>query len=84
MPKGWAMARQYGAFLVRCWRLGDDLRFEIAHIQSGASVRATTLDDAIAWIGARLDAGHLPGDGHHEAGTPGDETAPAEGGTAPR
>ncbi len=62
------MTRQYGAFLLRGWRLDDgDQRFEIAHIQSGESARATTLEEVIAWVGARLEVGQTPADGRGEA-----------------
>ncbi len=61
------MTRQYRAFMLRCWRLGEgDQRFEIAHIQSGESVRATTLADVLAWISARLDVVETSGAGHDE------------------
>ena len=56
------MVRRYCAFLVRCWRLDDgERRIEIAHIQSGARTRATSVAAALAWIGARAaenEGGH--------------------------
>lgn len=52
------MARQYCAFLVRCWRLVDgDGRFTVAHVQSGGSARVASLAAALDWLAA-----HLPGD----------------------
>ena len=77
------MTRRYGAFLLRGWRLGDDdLRFEIAHIQSGESARATTLEEVIAWVGARLEGGQTPADGRREAEATDDEARPDAGRTA--
>ncbi len=66
------MARHYYAFLVRCWRLDDgERRIEIAHIQSGARTRVTSIAAALAWIGARAaehEAGHpLPRDSDDQA-----------------
>ena len=70
------MARRYGAFLLRGWRLGDgDQRFEIAHIQSGESTRATTLEEVIAWVGACLETGQVSGAGE----VPDDEATPDDG-----
>jgi hypothetical protein len=78
--KGRAMARRYGAFLLRGWRLGDgDRRFEIAHIQSGESTRATTLEEVIAWVGACLEADQVPGDGRHNAEAPDEQATPDAG-----
>ena len=74
------MTRQYGAFLLRGWRLGDgDQRFEIAHIQSGESTRVTTLEEVIAWVGARLEVGQTPADRRREAQAADDEATPDAG-----
>ncbi len=51
------MVKHYCAFLVRCWRLDDgERRIEIAHIQSGARTRVTSIAAALAWISARSRA----------------------------
>lgn len=50
------MDRHYRAFLLRCWQFGDEQRFEIAHIQSGDTTRATTLAEVLAWLDRRLAA----------------------------
>jgi hypothetical protein len=76
------MARQYGAFLVRAWRLGGDQRFEVAHIQSGAHTRAATLEEVIAWVGACLEAGHAPDERGRERGASDDKAAPGTDGRA--
>ncbi|CAA9579848.1 MAG: hypothetical protein AVDCRST_MAG18-2977 [uncultured Thermomicrobiales bacterium] len=75
------MVRHYRAFLLRCWQLGGgDQRFEITHIQSGDSVRATTLADAITWIAAHLASGQVPGDAPPESDAHDDESAREKGG----
>jgi hypothetical protein len=58
------MDRRYRAFLLRCWRLGDEQRFEIAHIQSGDTIRAASLAEVLAWLD------------RHLATSPQDESAP--------
>ncbi len=74
------MTRQYGAFLLRGWQLGDEgKRFEIAHIQSGESLRATTLEEVIAWVGARLEAEQARDDGSREGGADTADAAPDQG-----
>lgn len=74
------MVRRYSAFLVRCWRLDDgERRIEIAHIQSGARTRVTSVAAALAWIGARAaenEAGRsLPRDPADPAGEAGGNAA---------
>ena len=50
------MARSYGSFLVRCWRLaGDEQRIEIEHIQSHERTLVATVAAAVEWICARAD-----------------------------
>ena len=74
------MARHYRAFLLRCWQLGDGgQHFDVAHIQSGATLRATTLADALGWIAAHLAAGSVPGEARRAADAPGDEAATLDG-----
>ena len=74
------MARHYRAFLLRCWQLGDGgQRFDVAHIQSGATLRATTLADALGWIAAQRTAGYVPGEARRAADAPGDETTKLDG-----
>lgn len=77
------MARQYRAFLLRCWQLGGDQRFEIAHIQSGDSVRATTFAEAVTWIGAHLANEQIPNGARRESGAHNAEVAHGEGGDVP-
>ena len=74
------MTRQYRAFMLRCWCLGaGDQRFEIAHIQSGESLRTATLDDALAWIGTRLGSGEAPGPPRAADDGPQSDAAPEDG-----
>jgi len=55
------MARLYGAYVLRCWRLdGGAERVEVAHVQSGERAVVASLAAALAWIGARAD--NAPGD----------------------
>ena len=50
--------RSYDSFLLRCWGLGGErLRIKLEHVQSGASIRVTTLAAAMEWITARGRAG---------------------------
>ena len=74
------MDRRYRAFLLRCWQFGDEQRFEIAHIQSGDTIRATTLVDALAWIDRAL-AESPPVEGASRAVDPtgGTSATPPEG-----
>ena len=67
------MPRQYGSFLVRCWRLNSgDRRIEIEHIASGARARVSSIAAALEWIGTQT--GDSPTDRPGEA-APGDRTA---------
>jgi hypothetical protein len=73
------MDRRYRAFLLRCWQLGDEQRFEIAHIQSGDTIRAATLGEVLAWLDHRL-AEPPPAEVARPAAPPGGTpTTPAEG-----
>jgi len=46
--------RSYDSFLLRCWGLGSERpRIKLEHVQSGASIRVTTLAAAMDWISAR-------------------------------
>ena len=55
------MARQYGSFLLRCWRLENGARrIKIEHIQSGEWTQVPTLAAAAAWLGDRWDDVALP------------------------
>lgn len=46
------MARHYASFLVRCWRLSEEVeRIKIEHIQSGERAQVTTMEAAFTWIG---------------------------------
>jgi hypothetical protein len=48
------MAQRYASFLIRCWRLGEEVeRIKVEHIQSGESAQVTTIEAAFAWIGQR-------------------------------
>jgi hypothetical protein len=48
----------YASFLIRCWRFDSGTeRIKVEHIQSGDNVQLSSLDDAIAWLAAILDAG---------------------------
>ena len=70
------MARQYCAFLVRCWRLADgDRRLAVAHVQSGGSARVASLAAALDWMAA-----YLPG--VYAAGAPRDAPSPLGCGSA--
>jgi hypothetical protein len=47
------MARWYGSFMLRCWRLpGGGERVDIEHMQSGGRTRVTSLAAAVTWIEA--------------------------------
>lgn len=51
------MKKQYGSFLIRCWRLSDKTyRVEIEHVQSGARADAISLEAIQGWIES-----HMPG-----------------------
>lgn len=52
------MRKLYGTFLIRCWRMDAEERFEIQHIQSGESVVVPALADIADWI--RTHAGSTP------------------------
>jgi hypothetical protein len=50
------MARRYGSFLIRYWRLEDGQeRVEVEHLQSGGRRRAGSLPAIVAWIAERLE-----------------------------
>ncbi len=56
------MVRPYASFVLRCWDLGGgEPRVKVDHVQSGESIRVTTLAAAVDWLGAR------------SSGTPADE-----------
>lgn len=49
------MKKQYGSFLVRCWRLPDQTyRVEIEHVQSGEKADAASLEAILGWIEAHI------------------------------
>ena len=51
------MKKQYGSFLIRCWRLSDKTyRVEIEHVQSGEKADAVSLETVQGWIES-----HIPG-----------------------
>ncbi len=51
------MAKWFGSFLVRYWRLsGGDERIEIEHIQTGERVLVASLPAALDWIAGRHDS----------------------------
>lgn len=51
------MKKQYGSFLIRCWRLADQTyRIEIEHVQSGEKADTVSLAAVQGWIEA-----HIPG-----------------------
>jgi hypothetical protein len=79
------MTREYRAFLLRCWRLtSGDERFEVAHVQTGASLRVETLADALDWIGDCLAAGRDPIDPPRAGDAPAEEVTKTEGGAKTR
>lgn len=75
------MARQYGAFLVRYWRLADgDRRLAVAHIQSGASARVASLAAALDWMAAYLPGDDAAGAARDAPSPAGDASGTQEGG----
>ena len=46
------MSHRYNAFLIRHWSLDADqgTRIEITHVATGRSMRATSLNAALAWM----------------------------------
>ncbi|HKV83351.1 MAG TPA: hypothetical protein VJN88_02265 [Ktedonobacterales bacterium] len=51
------MAKRYGSFLLRRWRLPDGgERVEVQHIQTGERVVFASLKAALDWIAAQEDA----------------------------
>lgn len=51
------MVRHYSSFLVRCWHLASgERRVRVEHVQTGEVLHATTLEDAFAWMDARVGA----------------------------
>ncbi len=51
------MKKQYGSFLIRCWRLSNKTyRVEIEHVQSGEKADAISLEAVQGWIES-----HIPG-----------------------
>jgi hypothetical protein len=55
------MRKLYGSFLVRCWRMETEERFEIQHIQSGDRVVLPSLADIGEWIRSHAsDAASAP------------------------
>lgn len=51
------MKKQYGSFVIRCWRLPDEsYRVEIEHVQSGEKADATSLAAVQSWIEAHIPA----------------------------
>jgi hypothetical protein len=52
-----SMSRHYASFLIRCWRLSEEVeRIKIEHIQSGESAQVTTVEAAFAWMEAHWPA----------------------------
>lgn len=61
------MKKQYGSFVIRCWRLPDQTyRVEIEHIQSGEKADAISLEVVQGWIEA-----HIPGEMAEQLPAPG-------------
>lgn len=55
------MRKQYGSFLLRCWRLpSGKYRVEVEHIQSGETVRLDSLDAASGWVAAQIHVADPP------------------------
>lgn len=45
------MLVSYGAYLIRCWRQGSEVkRVEVVHIQSGERVLVHSAEAALSWI----------------------------------
>jgi hypothetical protein len=70
------MAKRYGSFLLRRWRLPDGgERVEVQHIQTGDRVVFASLEAALDWIAAQEDA---PGGVSRERVEPPAQAADAE------
>lgn len=52
---------RYGSFLVRLWRRDSEPRVVVQHIQSGATLRGSSLAVAMAWMSARAQAAERDG-----------------------
>ena len=73
------MAKEYCAFLLRCWRLGTDAqRVEVTHIQSGERALVASLAAALDWLRARAGDGSAA----RPASRDGDGSEPPERGPA--
>ena len=49
------MKKQYGSFLIRCWRLSDQTyRIEIEHVQSGEKADTASLEAIQGWMEAHI------------------------------
>jgi hypothetical protein len=44
------MVRRYDSFVLRWWRVSDEQRIEVEHLQSGGRTRAESLGTALSWI----------------------------------
>lgn len=52
------MKKQYGSFVIRCWRLLDETyRVEIEHVQSGEKADAISLEALQGWIKSHMPMG---------------------------
>jgi hypothetical protein len=57
------MPSRYTSFLIRHWQLvGGASRITIEHIQSGETVTLGSFDEALSWLGGRVELPLAPGE----------------------
>lgn len=68
---------RYGSFLVRVWRRDSEPRVVVQHIQSGATLRGSSLAVAMAWMNAQAATAQRDGEDQRSAADhPASERAP--------